>query len=95
MKRPEHSLSAYSVLWKSGSTNALVAERLIQLMRETGKAEESIAIGEEAYHRLNQSRWLLLSMDVANQAGLSKELKRLIKMAVADERNFSVRKCTG
>ncbi len=88
LKRPEHSLSAYSVLWKSGSTNALVAERLIQLMRETGKAEEAIAIGDEAYHRLDQSRWLLLSMDVANQAGLSIELKRLIKMAVADESQF-------
>ena len=36
LKRPEHSLSAYSVLWKSGSTNVLVAERLIQLMREDG-----------------------------------------------------------
>lgn len=88
LKRPEHALSAYGVLWKSGSTNALVAERLIQVARNMGKTEEAIAIGEEAYHRLDQSRWLLLSMDVANQAGLSSELKRLIKMAMADESRF-------
>lgn len=88
LKQTEHSLAAYSILLKSGNNNALVAERLIQLTRDMGKAEESIAIGEEVYHRLNQPRWLLLSMDVANQAGLSTQLKRLLKMAISNESQF-------
>lgn len=88
LKRPEHALAAYDILWKSGSANAIVAERLIQLTRDIGKAEESIAIGEAAYQRFNQPRWLLLAMDVANQAGLSDELKRLFKVATSNESQF-------
>jgi len=88
LKRPEHSVAAYNILWKSGSTSAIVAERLIQLTRDMGKAEESIAVGEEAYRRLNESRWLLLSMDAANQAGLSDQLKRLLKKARSNESQF-------
>ncbi len=88
LKKNESALSAYSILWKSGSTNALVAERLIQLTRDMGRAEESIKIGEEAYDRLNESRWLLLAMDVANQAGLSTQFKRLITMAISNESRF-------
>ncbi len=88
LKRPQHALAAYTVLWESGSNYALVAERLIQLTRDAGRAEESIAIGEEAYHRFNQSRWLLLAMDVANQAGLSAQLKRLLEMAMSNESQF-------
>ena len=88
LKRPEHGLSAYRILWKSEDPNALVPERLIQLTRDMGRPEESIAIGEEAYDRLNQPRWLLLAMDVANQAGLSDELKRLFKVATSNESQF-------
>ena len=88
LKKPEHALAAYGVLWKSGSTSGIVAERLIQLTRDMGKWGESIAVGEEAYRRLDQPRWLLLSMDVANQAGLSEQLKRLLKIAVKNESQF-------
>ncbi len=88
LERPEHSFSAYSILWESGNANALAAERLIQMMRDMGKAEEAIAIGEEAYNRFNQPRWLLLSMDVANQAGMSAQLKRLVKIAMSSESKF-------
>ena len=80
--------TVYGVLWKSGSTSGIVAERLIQLTRDMGKWGESIAVGEEAYRRLDQPRWLLLSMDVANQAGLSEQLKRLLKIAVKNESQF-------
>ncbi|SEG22582.1 tetratricopeptide repeat protein [Nitrosomonas ureae] len=88
LKEAENALSAYSILWKSDGTNVLAAERLILLKRDIGQAEESIKIGEEAYHRLNQPRWLLLSMDVANQAGLLTQLKRLIKIAISNESQF-------
>ncbi len=88
LKETESALSAYSILWRSDGTNVLAAERLILLKRDMGQAEESIKVGEEAYHRLNQPRWLLLSMDVANQAGLSTQLKRLIKMAISNESQF-------
>lgn len=88
LERFEHALSAYDTLWESGATDVLVAERLIQLTRDMDKAEESIAIGEVAYSRLNQPRWLLLAMDVANQAGLSNQLKRLIKIANDNEAQF-------
>ncbi len=79
---------AYRTLWKAGTANELVAERLIQLKRDMGEAEESIAIGEEAYSRFNQPRWLLLSMDVANQAGLPDQLKRVLRMAISNEPQF-------
>lgn len=88
LKETESAMSAYSILWRFDSTNVLAAERLILLKRDMGQAEESIKVGEEAYHRLNQPRWLLLSMDVANQAGLSTQLKRLIKMAISNELQF-------
>ena len=82
MKQPEQSLAAYSVAWKSGSTSVVLAERLIQLNRDLGKPEDAIATGEEAYRRFDQPRWLLLSMDAANQARLPAQLSRLIKIAM-------------
>ncbi|HJT51564.1 MAG TPA: tetratricopeptide repeat protein, partial [Nitrosospira sp.] len=88
LKRPEHGLTAYRILWDSGKGDALVAERLIQATRDMGRPEESIAVGKEAYNRFGQPRWLLLSMDVANQAGLSDELKRLFKVAKSKESEF-------
>lgn len=88
LELPEHSFSAYSILWKTENADVLVAERLIQIMRDKGKAEEAIAIGEQAYDRFNESRWLLLSMDVANQAGMSTELKRLVNIAMSNESKF-------
>lgn len=88
LERFEHALLAYDTLWESGTADGLVAERLIQLTRDMDKAEKSIAVGETAYSRLNQSRWLLLAMDVANQAGLSGELKRLLKIANDNEPRF-------
>ena len=88
MKQPEQSLSAYSVAWKSGSTGVVLAERLIQLNRDLGKPEEAIATGEEAYRRFDQPRWLLLSMDAANQARLSSQLSRLLKIAESKESQF-------
>ncbi|WON73993.1 tetratricopeptide repeat protein [Nitrosospira sp. Is2] len=88
LKQPEHSLSAYSVMWKSGNANVVVAERLIQLTRDMGRPEDAIAIGEEAYLRFDQSRWLLLAMDAANQAGSSAQLKRLLKTARSKESQF-------
>lgn len=88
LKETESALSAYSLLWKYDDTNTLAAERLILLKRDMDQAEESIQVGEEAYHRLNQPRWLLLSMDVANRAGLPTQLKRLIKIAISNESQF-------
>lgn len=89
LEQTEHSLSAYRILWESGSTNALVPERLIHLTRNmSGKAEESIAAGEEAYQRLGEARWLLLAMDVANQTGKISDLKRLMKKAASNEQQF-------
>ena len=89
MEQTEHSLTAYRILWESGSTNALVPERLIHLTRNmTGKAKESIAVGEEAYQRLGDARWLLLAMDVANQAGKVSDLERLMKKAALNEHQF-------
>ncbi|MCO6426843.1 tetratricopeptide repeat protein [Nitrosomonas communis] len=88
LEQPEYSFLAYNTLWESRNANALVVERLIQMMRDKDRAEETIAIGEEAYTRFNESRWLLLSMDVANQAGMPTELKRLVKIAMNDEAKF-------
>ena len=88
MKQPEQSLAAYSVAWKSGSTSVVLAERLIQLNRDLGKPEDAIATGEEAYRRFDQPRWLLLAMDAANQARLSTQLSRLIKIAMTTESQF-------
>ena len=88
LERLDHAASAYNVLWKARTTNVVIAERLIQLTRDAGKTEESIAIGEMAYSRFKQPRWLLLAMDVANQAGLPAQLKRLIKIANGNEAQF-------
>lgn len=88
LKRSDEALAAYGILWKSGSTSAIVAERLIQVTRDMGKFKESIAVGEEAYQRLDQPRWLLLSMDVSNQAGSPEQLKRLLKIAMKSESRF-------
>ncbi|MCC7092383.1 hypothetical protein ABF87_10145 [Nitrosomonas sp. JL21] len=89
LEQTEHSLTAYRILWKSDSTNALVPERLIHLTRNmAGKAEEAIAVGEEAYQRLGDARWLLLAMDVANQTGRIPDLKRLMNKAAINEQQF-------
>ncbi|AKH36795.1 MULTISPECIES: tetratricopeptide repeat protein [Nitrosomonas] len=88
LERPEDSFSAYNILWKTKKANTLVAERLIQRLRDTGKAEEAIALGEEAYDRFNEPRWLLLSMDIANEAGLSAQLKKLLQIAISNESKF-------
>lgn len=89
LEQTEPSVSAYRILWNSGSTNALVPERLIHLTRNMpGKAEESMTVGEEAYERLGDARWLLLAMDVASQASKISDLKRLLKKAQINEQQF-------
>jgi len=88
LERHDYALIAYNSLWDSDAADVLVAERLIQLMRDLDKPEKSIDISIVAYSHFNQPRWLLLAMDVANQIGSLAELKRLMKIASSNEQEF-------
>lgn len=86
--RPE-ALSAYQAARKAGSDNAQVLERLIQHYNANGEPQLAIAVGQQAYQRLAEPRWLLLAMDAATQASLWDALSELARQAQADEGKFS------
>ena len=85
--KPE-ALLAYRTVWEAGSTNPLAMERLIQQYNENGEPKLAITVGEQAYQRLAEARWLLLAMDVASRASLWDELRNLSSQAQRDEMKF-------
>lgn len=74
--------------WESGSEDARVAERLIELFRAGDQPLQAIAVGEEAYLRLRDARWLLLAMDTAVVAKQPQALRRLLEVARRDRSRF-------
>lgn len=85
--KPE-ALLAYRTVWEAGSTNPLAIERLIHSYNEYGEPKLAITVGEQAYQRLAEARWLLLAMDAASRASLWDELRNLSSQAQRDEMKF-------
>lgn len=88
LEHADNALLAYKTLWKSDAANALVAERIIQLLKDKAQTKDAIAIANEAYRRFDQPRWLLLAMDTAVQFGLWENLRQLLQVADADRKQF-------
>lgn len=86
---PSAELTALRAAWEGGSTDALVPERLIELLKQSRQPGQAIAVGEQAYQRLGDARWLVLAMDTALGAPLPLELRRLIGVARRDESKFA------
>lgn len=86
---PSAELAAARAAWEGGSTDALVAERLIGLLKQNGQPGQAIVVGEQAYQRLGDARWLVLAMDTALGASLPQELRRLLGVARRDEGKFA------
>ena len=82
------ALLAYRTAWEAGSTNARAMERLIEQYNANGEAKLAVAVGEQAYQRLGEARWLLLAMDSASRASLWDELRHLSSRAQSDEWKF-------
>lgn len=81
-------LSAERAAWEAGSTDGLVAERLIERFRAGGQPLLAIQVGEQAYERLGAARWLLLAMDTAVEAKQPQALRRLLAVARRDQSRF-------
>lgn len=75
--------------WDAGSADATAAERLIGLLKSNGQASQAIVVGEQAYQRFENARWLILSMDIALGASMPQELRRLLAVARVNEARFS------
>lgn len=86
--KPE-ALQAYRTAWAAGPVHAQAMERLIQHYNASGEPMQAIAIGQQAYQRLGEARWLLLAMDAASQASLWDELRALSLRAQANEDKFN------
>ena len=82
-------LQAARADWAAGSTDVRVPERLIELLKADLQPGPAIAIGEQAYQRLGDTRWLILAMDTAQAAALPQELRRLLGLARRDEARFA------
>ncbi len=87
-KDKNNGIEAYHLLWSSPGANREIAERLIQLFRNTNRSKQAIAVAKEAHHRFAEPRWLLLAMDTASQFKLSKELKELMREADAHIKQY-------
>jgi polysaccharide biosynthesis protein PelB len=74
---------------EAGSSNARTMERLIDQYNANGEAKRAVAVGEQAYQRLGEARWLLLAMDAASRASLWDELRDLSIQAQSEETKFS------
>lgn len=86
---PSAELTAARAAWDGGSTDVRVPERLIELLKANRQPGPAIAVGEQAYQRLGDARWLVLAMDTALGASLLQELRRLISIAKRDEGKFA------
>lgn len=82
------ALAATRAEWDAGSTDVTTAERLIELLKSNGQASLAIVVGEQAYQRLKDARWLILSMDTAIGASMPEELRRLLAVARLNEDKF-------
>lgn len=85
---PSAVLAADRAAWEGGSTDVLVPERLIELLRQSRQPGLAIAVGEQAYQRFGDARWLVLAMDTAVGASLPQELRRLMGVARREEGKF-------
>lgn len=81
-------LNAALAAWQAGSVDAALAERLMAQLRSAGLAVQAIAVGEEAYGRLGDARWLLLAMDTAVAERQPAVLRRLLGMAGREPTRF-------
>lgn len=86
---PPAELAAARAAWEGGTTDARVPERLIELLKSNRQPGLAIAVGEEAYQRFGDARWLLLAMDTALGASLPQELRRLLGIARRNEEKFA------
>lgn len=86
---PSAELLAARAAWEGGTTDPRVPERLIDLFKANGQFGQAIAVGEDAYRRFGEARWLILAMDTAAGASLPQELQRLLAVAARDEEKFA------
>jgi hypothetical protein len=89
LEAKSEALPAYRRVWEAGSFNVLAMERLIQLYNASAQPRQAIAIGQQGYLRLGESRWLLLALDAASQASLWQEQRDLLRLAKKDETKFA------
>lgn len=82
------ALIAYRILWRTGNADVLVAERLVLLARDTDHPDEAIAVAEAAFKRFDETRFLLLAMDVAIAADSWGEVARLMKIARNEQKHL-------
>jgi polysaccharide biosynthesis protein PelB len=82
------ALLAYRSAWEAGTSNARTMERLIEQYNVNGEAKRAVAVGQQAYQRLGEARWLLLAMDAASRASLWDELRDLLSQAKSEETKF-------
>jgi polysaccharide biosynthesis protein PelB len=83
------AMLAYRTAWEGGSFKARTLERLIELYNASGEARHAVAVGQQAYRRLGEARWLLLAMDAASRASLWDELRNLSSQAQSEEAKFT------
>jgi polysaccharide biosynthesis protein PelB len=88
LEQSDNALLAYRTLWKSDTANELVAERLVQILKDNEQAQDAVAAASEAYQRFNKPRWLLLAMDTAIQFGLWENVRLLLQTAETDKQQF-------
>jgi tetratricopeptide (TPR) repeat protein len=86
---PAAELTVARVAWEGGSTDVLVVERLIELLKANRQPGQAIEVGEQAYQRLGDARWLVLAMDTALGASRPQDFRRLIGIAKRDEGKFA------
>lgn len=82
-------VTAIGAAWEAGSTDPRLAEQLIEHFRAGADPVRAIALGEQAYERLQDPRWLLLAMDTAVASGQSDALRRLLKRAAREPSRFA------
>ena len=80
-KRVSEAEGAYRRLWTAGSSQPLVAERLVLLASQTAPAEETIALAKAAFQRVGEPRVLLLGMEAAVNAERPRDLRGLLDIA--------------
>ena len=85
----EEALANYAQVWSAGAQSAQVPERLMAGYSAHGATDAAVAVGVDAYLRLDHPRWLLLAMDTAAQAQRWDLLRTVSDQAQGSEARFA------
>ncbi len=88
LDRAAPALTAYRILWRTDSADALDAERLIHLARHANQPREAVTVAEAAFRRFDQPRFLLLGIDVAIAGDAWSDVVRLMETARLEQQRF-------